>query len=143
MKISNKHSKAYSLVEVSISVFVLSIGVCSLLSIFPVAMEWGGEAIGGNTGSLAARTALAYLNEDVQHYGADLSGAAAKGDYDFGNPTQGGYFVEYHADAVSGTSRLYFVTIGVYKTDYHSLSSKASQSIIDGRLAVFKTYVID
>jgi Tfp pilus assembly protein PilV len=134
MNITITKKTGYSLVEVSISVFVLAIGVCSLLSIFPVAMQWGSDAMAGNTGSLAAKTALTYLQDES-------SIPATKG-YEVGDSKKGGYYV-FVTTSNSGvpTTGIYEATFQVYSTDFTALAAKPAASVKKNVLATFKTYI--
>ncbi len=61
----------YSLVEVSLSVLVLAVGLSSILAVFPTAVSWGGRSTASMTGAYAARSALA----ELQRMYASIDGA--------------------------------------------------------------------
>jgi Tfp pilus assembly protein PilV len=128
-------NNSFSLVEVSLAALVLAIGVCSILSVFPVAMQWGTDSMANNTGAIAAKTALAYLYEDATDDGAtdyDLTDGTATKTYDVGTVGEGGYYCT--ADVSTQTpSTLKYVTLKIYR------SKKAGAKLY----TTFTTYVYD
>lgn len=142
MKPIKNKTAGYSLIEVSIAVFVLAIGVLSLLSIFPVAMRWGGEAVAGNTGSLAAKTALAYLQEDT----ALGTISAGTKEYKVGVPGSGGYFVYTTVATSPKAADLYEAIFRVYKLDFgtgSTLSTKVKEKAEKDILGTYTALVYD
>lgn len=55
--------RGYTLTEISLAILILGIGLSGVLSVFPVAVTWGGGAIANKTGSLAARNVASKLEE--------------------------------------------------------------------------------
>ena len=45
----NRGNRGYTLTEIALAVLILGIGLTGVLSVFPVAVTWGGKAIAGKT----------------------------------------------------------------------------------------------
>jgi hypothetical protein len=125
----------YSLVEISLAVLVLAVGLVSILAVFPVALNWGGVAMASSTGSVAARTCFAELQEIYSDGdGFDLPDGTIwysmniprenVGDYS-SKLKDGGYHIRYQ---VVPSASLAAVTALVYRNDLDTLDTRQRET---------------
>lgn len=132
--------RGYSLVEISLSVLILAVGLCSILAVFPVAISYGGKSMSSMTGSYAARSALS----EIQFYLDDpyllpTSGNLQSTTGRVGDGGPGTYYYQYVLDPVSGTDGLFESIIYIYHMDPSNPQFKKDKEL----LSVFWSYVYD
>jgi hypothetical protein len=115
--------RGFSLIEISFAALVLTIGLVCILAIFPLALSWGKRSIGDTTGSGAAKTIFAYL----QNYSVNVSdgfGGGLSGYMQVGIPGKGGYYCGFTVSRITppSDSHLYLAVVQVYNQDFSSLS---------------------
>jgi hypothetical protein len=118
-------------------VLVLAVGLVSILAVFPVALNWGGVAMASSTGSVAARTCFAYVQEN--HAVLPSDGYINVPSSDEGNLhsdlLDGGYHVKYNIGG-SGSTRT--VVIRVFRNDLSRIPERQRAKALEEVLCQFE-----
>jgi|GEM_PF-5155223 len=112
----------FSLVEVSLALLILAVGLVSILAVFPVAVAWGARSMHDSTGAIAARSVIAQVEDEALNSTAPLTLDTWQ-QMNVATPGEGGYYVRYQITNSPLALNLRDVQALVYNMDFNILQA--------------------